>query len=171
MRRNGKVMRNVDFTCFQISALTVFLLLSVIFVSGCQKEKEQITRRPPPTPTPQCTAINPPAFRNQAAVTPLARREVCVPVGECVAANTDTRDKMALHYCVQSESRTCRPGGGCSSGSCKPVFDSANSTGVDIAGCAAGAAGPPGCAAGEELCKCDLSIAPRGVFDCDCGCR
>lgn len=171
MRRNGKVVRNVDFTCFQISALTIFLLLSVIFVSGCQKEKEQITRRPPPTPTfTPCTAVDPLAFTNQAAVTPLGRREVCVPVGECVAANTDTRDKMARTYCVRNHRATCRTGF-CSSRSCKPVFDSATSTGVDIAGCAAGAVGLPGCAVGEQLCKCDLSIAPMGVLDCDCGCR
>jgi hypothetical protein len=70
MRRKGKALGSWIFKCFQISALTVFLLVSVLFDSGCQKQDEEIARQPPPTPTPLCTAIDPPAFRNQAAVTP-----------------------------------------------------------------------------------------------------
>ncbi len=153
----------------QISALAIFLLVAVLFTSGCEKEKQEIARAPIPTPTP-CTSIDPPAFTNQASVARLGRRTECVPVGECVGTNVDTENKMARNYCEQNYTTTCRPGS-CSSRSCKPVFDSVNSVSVNIGGCAAGAAGPPGCAAGEELCKCDLSVAPRGVLDCDCGCR
>ncbi len=166
MRGKGK---SLALGFFRISALAVFLVVGVVFTSGCEKEKQEIARAPIPTPTP-CTSIDPPAFRNQAATTPLARREVCVPIGECVATNANTENKIAEHYCNQSYSTTCRPGS-CSRRSCKAVFDSGNSVSVNIRGCAAGAAGPPGCAAGEELCQCDLSVAPRGVLDCDCGCR
>lgn len=166
MRGRGK---SSVFRFSRFFALAVLIVGGAVFITGCEKEKQEISRAPIPTPTP-CTSIDPPAFRNQASTTPLARREVCVPVGECIATNANTKSKIAENYCNQFYTSTCRPGS-CSSRSCKPAFDSGNSTGVNIAACASGAAGPPACAAGEELCKCDLSVAPRGVLDCDCGCR
>ena len=170
MRRKSKVLRNIDFKRFQLSALSVFLLVSVLFISGCQKEKEEITRRPQPTPTPECTEIDPAPFRNQGTTTRLSTQEVCVSVGQCVGTQIGTENKIAQKYCESTQNSTCRPGR-CNRGSCKAIYDVANSSSVHIQSCVAGAQGPPACGAREQLCKCTLVVTGRGELDCDCDCR
>lgn len=166
MRVKGE---SLVFRSLQLFVLAIFLIGVAAFITGCEKEKQEISRAPTPTPTP-CAAIDPPPFVNQNATTRLGTYEVCVPAGQCVATQVDTENKMAQAYCDSTESATCRPGS-CSSGSCKPAFDEQNSPFLYIRGCAAGAAGPPGCNAGEELCKCTLYVPPRKQIDCDCECR
>lgn len=172
MRRKGKVFRPIAIPFFQNFALTLFLLVSVLLIPGCKKQEEQIARAPTPTPTPQCTAIDPRPFINQGTTTSLGTHEACVPVGQCTGTQIDTEKKIAQDYCESTENATCRPGAGCSGNrSCKAVYDAANSSSVHIRSCVAGAAGPPGCPAGEQLCKCNLFVTGRGKLDCDCGCR
>ena len=166
MRGNGRSLF-VSFT--RILVLAVLVIGGAFLITGCDKEKQEIARAPTPTPVP-CTSIDPPAFVNQNVATRLGTYEVCVPLGQCVATQVDTENKMAQKYCDNTESATCRPGA-CGSGSCKPVFDEQNSPFLYIRGCTTGAAGPPGCNAGEELCKCTLYVPPRKQIDCDCGCR
>jgi len=125
MRGNYYVVGRVVCRCIQISALAVFLIVSVLFILGCDDEKDGIAGAPTPTPTP-CTSIDPPVFVNQGALTPLGRREACVPVGECVATLIETEKKIAKKYCERTENITCGPGT-CSSGSCEAVYDADNS--------------------------------------------
>ena len=153
-----------------VITLVLFFIVTGFVITGCEKEKQEISRAPNPTPTP-CAAIDPTPFRNQGAHTRLGTYEVCVTAGKCAATQVDTENKIAQAYCTSTQSATCRPGDcGLTSRSCKPVFDVQNSPQLYIRGCSVTAVGPPSCNAGEELCKCTLYIPPRKELDCDCGC-